>query len=140
MPMIMDTGGNCGAQSSTLIIRGIALDEIHFSDFFKVVFKEFRISIIVSSVLAVVNGVRIYIMYQHKCDYPFMLALTIALSIIATVILSKVIGSMLPMLAKKCRLDTAIMATPLITTIVDCCSLFLYFNIATIVFSHIGIL
>ncbi len=140
MPMIMDTGGNCGAQSSTLIIRGIALDEIHFSDFFKVVFKEFRISIIVSSVLAVVNGVRIYIMYQHKCDYPFMLALTIALSIIATVILSKVIGSMLPMLAKKCRLDPAIMATPLITTIVDCCSLFLYFNIATIVFSHIGIL
>ena len=101
------------------------------------VFKEFRISIIVSSVLAVVNGVRIYIMYQHKCDYPFMLALTIALSIIATVILSKVIGSMLPMLAKKCRLDPAIMATPLITTIVDCCSLFLYFNIATIVFSHI---
>ena len=140
MPMIMDTGGNCGAQSSTLIIRGIALDEIHFSDFFKVVFKEFRISIIVSSVLAVVNGVRIYIMYQHKCDYPFMLALTIALSIIATVILSKVIGSMLPMLAKKCRLDPAIMATPLITTIVDCCSLFLYVNIATIVFSHIGIL
>ena len=140
MPMIMDTGGNCGAQSSTLIIRGIALDEIHFSDFFKVVFKEFRISIIVSSVLAVVNGVRIYIMYQHKCDYPFMLALTIALSIIATVILSKVIGSMLPMLAKKCRLDPAIMATPPITTIVDCCSLFLYFNIATIVFSHIGIL
>ena len=86
------------------------------------------------------GGVRIYIMYQHKCDYPFMLALTIALSIIATVILSKVIGSMLPMLAKKCRLDPAIMATPLITTIVDCCSLFLYFNIATIVFSHIGIL
>ncbi len=81
---------------------------------------------------------RIYIMYQHKCDYPFMLALTIALSIIATVILSKVIGSMLPMLAKKKRrLDPAIMATPLITTIVDCCSLFLYFNIATIVFSHI---
>ena len=73
-------------------------------------------------------------------NYPFMLALTIALSIIATVILSKVIGSMLPMLAKKCRLDPAIMATPLITTIVDCCSLFLYFNIATIVFSHIGIL
>lgn len=140
MPMIMDTGGNCGAQSSTLIIRGIALDEIKFSDFFKVVFKEFRISIIVSSVLAVVNGVGIYVMYRTKCDYPFMLAVTISLSIIATVILSKLIGAMLPMLAKKCRLDPAIMATPLITTIVDCCSLFLYFNIATIVFSSIGIL
>jgi magnesium transporter len=130
MPMIMDTGGNCGSQSSTLIIRGIALDEIHFSDFFKVVFKEFRISILVSSVLAVVNGVRVYVMY----DQNFALALTIALSIIATVIISKMIGSMLPMLAKKVHLDPAIMATPLITTIVDCCSLFIYFNIATLVF------
>ena len=130
MPMIMDTGGNCGAQSSTLIIRGIALDEIHFSDFFKVVFKEFRISIMVCSVLAVVNGIRVYLMYDHN----FLLALTIALSIIATVILSKMIGAMLPMLAKRVHLDPAIMATPLITTIVDCCSLFLYFNIAMMIF------
>ncbi len=130
MPMIMDTGGNCGAQSSTLIIRGIALDEIHFSDFFKVVFKEFRISILVCSVLALVNGVRIYLMYDHN----FLLSLTIALSIIATVIISKMIGAMLPMLAKKVHLDPAIMATPLITTIVDCCSLFIYFNIAMLVF------
>lgn len=131
MPMIMDTGGNCGAQSSTLIIRGIALDEIHFSDFFKVVFKEFRISILVCSVLAAVNGVRIYLMYNHD----ILLALTIVFSIIATVIMSKLIGAMLPMIAKKVRLDPAIMATPLITTIVDCCSLFLYFNIAMRVFN-----
>ncbi|MCD8181099.1 MAG: magnesium transporter [Firmicutes bacterium] len=129
MPMIMDTGGNCGAQSSTLIIRGIALDEIHFKDFFKVVFKEFRISIMVSAVLAVVNGVRIYLMYERN----FLLALTIALSIIATVIISKLIGAMLPMLAKRVHLDPAIMATPLITTIVDCCSIFIYFNIAVAV-------
>lgn len=126
MPMIMDTGGNCGAQSSALIIRGIALDEIHFSDFFKVAFKEFRISIIVCSVLAVVNGLRVYLMYDHNIT----LAATIALSIIATVIISKMIGAMLPMLAKKIKLDPATMATPLITTIVDCCSLFIYFNIA----------
>lgn len=130
MPMIMDTGGNCGSQSSTLIIRGIALDEIHFSDFFKVVFKEFRISIIVCSVLAVVNGLRVYLMYEHN----LLLAMTISLSIIATVIISKMIGAMLPMLAKKVRLDPATMATPLITTIVDCCSLFIYFNIAIFVF------
>ncbi|MCC8160381.1 MAG: magnesium transporter [Oscillospiraceae bacterium] len=129
MPMIMDTGGNCGAQSSTLIIRGIALDEIRFKDFFKVVFKEFRISIMVSAVLAVVNGVRIYLMYERN----FLLALTIALSIIATVIISKLIGAMLPMLAKRVHLDPAIMATPLITTIVDCCSIFIYFNIAVAV-------
>lgn len=131
MPMIMDTGGNCGSQSSMLIIRGIALDEIRFSDFFRVIFKEFRISILVCSVLSVVNGVRVYLMYEHN----FLLAFTVALSIIATVIISKMIGASLPMLAKKCRLDPAIMATPLITTIVDCCSLFLYFSIASAVFN-----
>lgn len=129
MPMIMDTGGNCGSQSSMLIIRGIALDEIHFSDFFRVVFKEFRISIMVSSVLAIVNGIRVYLMYEQK----ILLSLTVALSIIATVVMSKLIGAMLPMLAKKVHIDPAIMATPLITTIVDCCSLFLYFNIAMVI-------
>ena len=129
MPMIMDTGGNCGSQSSMLIIRGIALDEIHFSDFFRVVFKEFRISIMVSSVLAIVNGIRVYLMYEQK----ILLSLTVALSIIATVVMSKLIGAMLPMLAKKVHIDPAIMATPLITTIVDCCSLFLYFNIAMMI-------
>lgn len=131
MPMIMGTGGNSGAQSSTLIIRGIALDEIHFKDFFRVAFKEFRISIMVSAVLALVNGVRIYFMYEHN----LLLAATISASIMATVIMSKLIGAMLPMLAKRVHLDPAIMATPLITTIVDCCSIFIYFNIAVIMFN-----
>lgn len=130
MPMIMDTGGNCGSQSSTLIIRGLALGEIHFSDFFRVVFKEFRVAIIVSAILALVNGIRIYIMY----DKDIQLAVTISLSIVFTVIISKMIGSMLPMFAKKCRLDPALMATPLISTIVDSCSIFIYFNIAMIIF------
>lgn len=131
MPMLMDTGGNCGAQSSTMIIRSIALDEIHFSDFFRVVFKEFRISIIVSVILAAVNGARIYIMY----DKSFLLAAAVSVSIILTVILSKIIGSALPMLAKKCRLDPALVASPLITTIVDCCSIYIYFNIAMKLFN-----
>jgi magnesium transporter len=131
MPMLMDTGGNCGSQSSTMIIRGIALDEIHFSDFFKVVFKEFRISIIVSAVLALVNGVRIYLMYERN----LMLSVTISISIVATVIISKLIGAALPMLAKKCHLDPALMAAPLISTIVDCCSIFIYFNIAMLIFN-----
>lgn len=130
MPMIMDTGGNCGSQSSTLIIRGIALEEIKFADFFRVVFKEFRIAIIVSVVLAIVNGIRIYLMYQHD----IYLALTISIAIICTVIISKLIGSILPMLAKKCRLDPALMAAPLISTIVDSCSIYIYFNIAMIIF------
>lgn len=131
MPMLMDTGGNCGAQSSTMIIRSIALDEIHFSDFFRVVFKEFRISIIVSVILAAVNGARIYIMY----DKSFLLAAAVSVSIILTVILSKIIGSALPMLAKKCRLDPALVASPLITTIVDCCSIYIYFNLAMKIFN-----
>lgn len=126
MPMIMDTGGNCGSQSSTLIIRGIALDEIQFSDIFRVVFKEFRISIIISAVLAVINGVRIYIMYGHD----LMLSVAVAISIIATVVMSKIIGGSLPLLAKKCRLDPAIMAAPLLATIIDMGSIVLYFNIA----------
>lgn len=125
IPMLMDTGGNCGAQSSTMIIRGIALDEIKFSDFFRALFKEFRIAIIVSIILSIVNGLRIYLMYKNAA-----LALTISLSLIATVIMSKSIGCMLPLIAKKCKVDPAIMAAPLITTIVDTCSVLIYFNIA----------
>jgi len=131
MPMVTGTGGNCGSQSSTMIIRGLALSEISFSDFFKVVFKEFRIAIIVSALLAVVDGIVIYLFYGHDIH----LALTIAASIVCAVILSKFIGAMLPMLAKRVGLDPAIMAAPLITTIVDCCSIFIYFNIAMMIFN-----
>lgn len=130
MPMIMDLGGNCGSQSSTLIIRSLALDEIKFSDFFKVIFKEFRIAILVSSALAVVCGVYLYLTQ----GYNIMLSVAISLSIICTVIIAKVIGSSLPMLAKKVGLDPALMAAPLITTIVDSCSIFIYFNIASMIF------
>lgn len=126
MPMVMGTGGNCGSQSSTLIIRGMALEEIRLRDFFKVIFKEFRIAFLCSVVLAVVNGARIWITYSDP-----QLAIVIALSIIGTVILAKLVGAMLPMAAKAAKLDPAIMATPLITTVVDSCSLLIYFTIAT---------
>ena len=125
----MDTGGNCGSQSATLVIRGIALDEIHFKDLFRVVFKEFRISLIVGAVLCVVNGLRIYIQYRNAA-----LALVIALSLICTVIMAKLVGCMLPLIAKKMHLDPAIMASPLITTLVDTFSILIYFNIATMLF------
>ena len=130
IPMLMDTGGNCGSQSSTLIIRGIALSQIRFKDIFRVVFKEFRISLIVGSVLAITNGIRIMIQYQS-----IELALVIALSLIGTVIMSKLIGCMLPLLASKVHLDPAIMASPLITTLVDIFSILIYFNIATMLFN-----
>lgn len=127
IPMLMDTGGNCGSQSSTLIIRGIALGEIQFSDLFRVMFKEFRVSLIVGVALA--NGIRILIMYKNAG-----LALVIGLSLVATIVISKLIGCVLPLIAKKLHMDPAIMASPLITTLVDTCSILIYFNIATQVF------
>lgn len=129
IPMLMDTGGNCGSQSATLIIRGIALDEIRFTDLFKVMFKEFRISLIVGAFLAVANGVRIFIQYHNPG-----LAVVIACSLMGTVIMAKLVGCVLPLLAKKVNLDPAIMASPLITTLVDTFSILIYFNIATVLF------
>lgn len=129
IPMLMDTGGNCGSQSSTLIIRGIALGEIQFSDLFRVMFKEFRVSLIVGVALAFANGIRILIMYKNAG-----LALVIGLSLVATIVISKLIGCVLPLIAKKLHMDPAIMASPLITTLVDTCSILIYFNIATQVF------
>lgn len=129
IPMLMDTGGNCGSQSATLIIRGIALDEIRFTDLFKVMFKEFRISLIVGAFLAVANGVRIFIQYHNPG-----LAVVIACSLLGTVIMAKLVGCTLPLLAKKVNLDPAIMASPLITTLVDTFSILIYFNIATVLF------
>lgn len=126
MPMVMGTGGNCGSQSSTLIIRGMALEEIRLRDFFKVMFKEVRIALICAAVLAVVNGVRVYIVYKN-----LPLAIVIALSLVGTVVIAKLVGAVLPMGAKALKLDPAIMATPLITTIVDSCSLLIYFTVAT---------
>ena len=129
IPMLMDTGGNCGSQSSTLIIRGIALGEIQFSDLFRVMFKEFRVSLIVGVALVLANGIRILIMYKNAG-----LALVIGLSLVATIVISKLIGCVLPLIAKKLHMDPAIMASPLITTLVDTCSILIYFNIATQVF------
>lgn len=130
MPMVMGTGGNCGSQSSTLIIRGMALEEIRLRDFFKVVFKELRIALICAAVLSVVNGLRVLITYKDPA-----LALVIGLSLIGTVVIAKLVGAMLPMGAKALRLDPAIMANPLITTVVDSCSLLIYFTVATHILS-----
>jgi magnesium transporter len=129
MPMIMGTAGNSGSQSSTLIIRGMAVDEIHLRDLFKVLWKEFRVALICGAVLGLVNGLRIYFFE----DAGFGISVTIALSIVGVVILAKIVGSMLPMIAKKIRLDPAIMATPMISTILDTCSLLIYFSLAVLI-------
>ena len=127
IPMLTGTGGNCGSQSSTLMIRGLALDEIKFKDIFKVIFKEFRIALLVSVVLALVNGLRIYIQYGD-----LQIAIVIGLALVIIVILSKFIGCTLPRAAEHIGLDPALMAAPLISTIVDICSILIYFQIATV--------
>lgn len=138
IPMLTGTGGNCGSQTSTMIIRGMSLGEIRLKDFLKVIFKEFRIALLVSVILALVNGIRIYVTYAYitpgMIDDPLKLAVTVSLAIISTVIMSKLIGCMLPMAAKKLRLDPALMAAPLISTIVDTCTTLVFFNIAMMIF------
>lgn len=128
IPMLMDTGGNCGSQSSTLVIRGLAVEELQFSDTLKIVWKEFRVSLIVGATLAVANGLRIVLMYKD-----IQLALVVSLSLVGTIIIAKIVGCLLPILAKKCKLDPAIMAAPIITTVVDTFSIIIYFNIATLI-------
>ena len=127
IPMLMDTGGNAGSQSSTLIIRGLATGDIKLTDVFRVLKKEFLISIICGVILSAVNFARIII---FEPQVPILIALTVSVTLITTVMMAKVIGGLLPIAAKKLKLDPAIMAGPLITTIVDALSLIIYFNIA----------
>lgn len=131
IPMLMSAGGNCGSQSSTMVIRGLAVNEIRFKDFFKVIFKELRISVIVGVILSVINAVRILIMYRNsqECDSA-VLALIVSLTLVLVVIIAQIMGCCLPMLAKKLKFDPAIMAAPLISTIADTCSVLIFFNIA----------
>lgn len=134
VPMLTGTGGNCGSQSSTLIIRGLATDEIVFKDILKVIWKELRVALTVGVMLAVVNGIRIMIMYNHTYDHTFMIAFVLGITLMCTIILAKTIGCTLPLIAKKCGLDPALMAAPLITTLVDTGTILIYFTIATKIF------
>ncbi len=126
IPILMDTGGNAGSQSSTLIIRGMAVGEIELSDVFSVIWKEIRVGVICGIILSSVNFLRILILGGT----PIMVNLTVSLSLCITVIISKFIGCLLPMAARKLHFDPAIMAGPLITTVVDSVSLIVFFNVA----------
>ncbi len=129
IPMIMGTGGNCGSQSSTLIIRGLAMDEICTKDLLKAMWKEFRVALLVGLTLGIVNTARIVIQYQD-----IKIAIVVSVTLMFTVIIAKLLGCMLPIAAKKLKLDPAIMASPLLTTIVDTVSVLLFFTISTAVF------
>jgi len=126
MPMLSGTSGNCGSQSSTLIIRGMALDEIKLGDYFKAVWKEIRIALLVGLALSLGNGIRIYIQYGSV-----RLAIVVGISLCFCVLVAKFLGCSLPMLARRLNIDPAIMASPVLTTLVDLSSVWIYFQIAT---------
>ena len=127
IPMLTDTGGNAGGQSSTLIIRSLAMEEIELSDWLKVWWKEIRVALICGIILASINTIRIWIMYPGHV----MVGVTIGIAMICTVLMAKSVGGILPLIASKLHLDPAVMASPLITTIVDAGSLLIYLNTAS---------
>lgn len=128
IPMIMGTGGNCGSQSSTLVIRGLAVDEIKPKDFLKVWWKEIRVAMIVGIIMAIVNCIRILIQY-----HDLQLGIVVGLTLVITIGIAKSLGCLLPLICKKLKLDPAIMAAPLISTILDTCSCLVFFNVAVMI-------
>ncbi len=128
IPMLMDTGGNAGSQASTEVVRGLSLDQIHFEDFFKVAWKEMRVGLMCGATLAFANLV--------KCVYldhvSMAVALTVCMTIIMDVFISKLVSSMLTILVDHANLDPAVVASPLLTTIIDASSLMIYFSIAKV--------
>ena len=129
IPMLMDTGGNCGGQASVTIIRSLSLGDIEYSDVFKVIWKEFRVAFLCGITLAVVNFAKLMLFDK----VGVMVSLTVCLTMIMTIIFAKFVGSTLPILAKRLGFDPAVMASPFITTIVDAISLIVYFNIAGLI-------
>lgn len=128
IPMLMDTGGNCGSQSSVTVIRGLSLGEIKFGDWLKVGWKEIRVGLLCGGTLAVVNLLRLSLL-DH---IAFRVSLVVSLTLVVTVVVSKLLGCFLPILASRFHLDPAVMASPLITTIADAVSLIVYFRMASV--------
>ncbi|HHT15173.1 MAG TPA: magnesium transporter [Clostridiales bacterium] len=127
IPMLMDSGGNCGQQASTLMIRGIALGEVEFKDLPKVLWTEIRVGLLVGSVMSATTFVRL--LWLNKASV--VMSAVISVSLYATVVIAKAIGCVLPLLAQKIKVDPALAASPLITTVVDASSLFIFFTIAS---------
>ena len=127
IPMLMGSGGNAGGQASVTIIRSLSLGEIRMRNIFKILWKELRVSLLCGTALAVAAFAKVMIFDRVSAE----IALTVSLSLLATIVLAKLVGASLPILAKRVKLDPAVMASPFITTIVDAVSLIIYFNIAT---------
>ena len=128
IPMIMGTGGNAGGQASVTVIRALSLDEIDFKDTFKVFGKEALVGMICGLTLAICNFGKLLLFDK----VPWLVALAVCIALLLTVLLAKIIGALLPILANKLKLDPAVMANPIITTIVDAGSLLVYFKVASL--------
>ncbi len=128
IPMLMDTGGNCGGQASVSVIRGLSLGEVAYRDFFRVVWKEVRVAVLCGATLAAANFVKILLVDR----VPVPVAAVVCLTLVCTVFVAKVVGCMLPMAAKRIGFDPAVMASPFITTIVDAISLLIYMGMANL--------
>lgn len=126
IPMLMDTGGNCGGQASVTIIRSLSLEDVDFKDIFKVIWKEFRVGILCGVSLAIVNFAKMMIFHQGTV----LIVTVISLALFCAVLVAKLIGCVLPMVANKIGFDPAVMSSPFITTIVDALTLLIYFNLA----------
>ena len=133
IPMITGTGGNAGSQASVSVIRALSLGEVSFSNAIKVLWKEVRVSILCGITLAAANFAKLMIFDLRGVDNGLFIALVVSLTLVGTIIMAKLIGSFLPMLASKFKLDPAVMASPLITTVCDALSLLIYFAIATVI-------
>lgn len=138
IPMLMNTAGNGGSQSSVTVIRALSLGDIEFSDIFRVIWKEFRVALICSGVLSIVNFAKMYLIDHLIFDNfdpgkQIQEILVVSITLFIAVIVAKVVGSFLPIIAKKLGADPAVMASPFITTIVDAVSLIVYFNVAVLI-------
>ncbi|MCQ2387212.1 MAG: magnesium transporter [Clostridia bacterium] len=132
IPMLMDTGGNAGGQASVTVIRSLALGDLEFKDIFKVLWKEIRVSVLLALTLSIVCFGKLYLIDKLLFGYNYTtrLCFVVSLSMFVTVVISKIVGCLLPLLAKRVKLDPAVVASPFITTIVDALSLLVYCNIA----------
>ena len=137
IPMLMGTGGNSGGQTSVTVIRGMSLNDIEMRDIFKVIWKEIRVSLLCGITLAVANFIKMMLVDRSDIiasgQDPLSITIVVCITLIVTVFCAKLIGCVLPMLAKKLGFDPAVMASPFITTVVDAISLFVFFNIASLI-------
>lgn len=133
IPLLTDTGGNCGGQTSVTVIRSLSLGDIEFRDIFRVIWKEFRVSIICGICLAVVNFLKMLILGQLAGESGILIGIIVSASLFCAVIVAKIIGCVLPMVTQKLGFDPAVMSSPFITTIVDAVALLIYVNLATLI-------